>query len=110
MCGDNGIHSESANHTSHEPEIQVTHGSTRASHPDYVPTRPVRVRIVLISGMRCIGDIHAKYPDGRVSDVLNDERAFTPMTNVVLEGDSIAYDFLTINKSQISVIYEIRHD
>lgn len=110
MYDDNGVHSETANHTSHEREIQVQHGSTRVSHPDYVPTRPVRVRIVLISGMRCIGDIHVKYPDGRVSDVLNDERTFTPLTNVVLEGDSTVYDFLTINKSQISVIFEIRHE
>jgi Family of unknown function (DUF6812) len=110
MHGDNGIHSGTTSTVRVEPEIQVTTESERTTHPDYLPTRPVRVRIVLISGIRCIGDLHVKFPDGRVSDVLNDDRDFTPMTAVVIEGDATQYDFLTVNKSQIAMIYEIRRD
>ncbi len=82
--------------------------SPRSEHPEYVRTRPVRVRVVMVGGQRCIGSIHVKWPDGRVSDVLNDDREFVPMTDVVLEGDQTPYDFLTVNKTQIAMIYEMR--
>jgi len=87
MHGDNGIHSAVAHAPHHEPEIRLKAESERMAHPDYVPTRAVRARIVLVSGMRCIGGIHVRNPDGRISDVLNDERSFIPLTDVVLEGD-----------------------
>jgi hypothetical protein len=82
--------------------------SARKEHPDFIRTMPVRVRIELISGGRCIGNVHVGYPSGRVSDVLNDVRTFLPMTEVVVEGDRTQYDFLTVRKNQIAMIYEIR--
>ena len=82
--------------------------SPRADHPDFVRTRPKRVRIVLSDGTRCIGNVHVEWPDGRVSDIINDQRTFLPMTEVVVEGDSTQYTFLTISKAQISLIYEIK--
>jgi len=82
--------------------------SARIDHPDFVRTKPTRVRIVLRDGTRCIGNVHVGWPDGRVSDILNDDRSFLPMTEVVVEGDSTQYTFLTISKPQISLIYEIK--
>jgi hypothetical protein len=82
--------------------------SPRADHPDFVRTKPKRVRIVLSDGTRCIGNVHVQWPDGRVSDIINDQRSFLPMTDVVVEGDSTQYTFLTISKAQISLIYEIK--
>ena len=83
--------------------------SERAAHPEYIRTSAVRIRMQLDSGALVIGDIHVEYPDGRVSDVLNDGRAFIPLTNVVMEGDSTIYDFLTVAKDEIALVYEIRH-
>jgi len=80
----------------------------RADHPEFIRTKPTRVRMVLTDGTRCIGNVHVEWPDGRVSDVLNDTRSFLPLTDVVVEGDSTAYDFLTVSKTQISMIYEIQ--
>ena len=81
---------------------------SRSDHPEFVRTKPTRVRLVLTDGSRCIGNVHVEWPDGRVSDVMNDARGFLPMTDVVVEGDSTAYDFLTVSKKQISMIYEIQ--
>ena len=82
--------------------------SKRSDHPEFVRTKPTRVRIVLSDGTRCIGNVHVQWPDGRVSDIINDQRSFLPMTEVVVEGDSTQYTFLTISKAQISLIYEIK--
>lgn len=82
--------------------------SARADHPEFVRTRPTRVRLVMSDGTRCIGNVHVEWPDGRVSDVMNDTRKFLPMTDVVVEGDSTLYDFLTVSKEHISLIYEIQ--
>lgn len=82
----------------------------RARHPDYVRTAQVRVRIRLVTGIHCIGDIHVSWPDGRVSDVLNDSRDFIPLTNAVMEGDNTYYDFLTVAKSQVALAYEFRRE
>ncbi len=82
--------------------------SPRSEHPEFIRTMPVRVRIELASGGRCIGNVHVAHPNGRVSDVLNDARRFLPMTEVVVEGDRTQYDFLTVRKNQIAMIYEIR--
>ena len=82
--------------------------SSRSDHPEFVRTKPTRVRIVLADGSRCIGNVHVQWPDGRVSDIINDQRSFLPMTDVVVEGDSTQYTFLTISKAQISLIYEIK--
>lgn len=81
--------------------------SSRKDHPDYVPTQAVRVRTLLETGVLIIGDLHVAYPGGRVSDVVNDDRRFLPFTNVVVEGDSTQYDFLTVAKERIVMIYEI---
>ncbi|MDP7115118.1 MAG: hypothetical protein QGH45_24300 [Myxococcota bacterium] len=81
--------------------------SARATHPEFVRTKPTRVRVVLNNGSRCIGNVHVEWPDGRVSDVLNDTRSFLPMTGVAVEGDGTHYDFLTVNKHEIQLIYEI---
>ena len=89
-------------------DLETTQESARAEHPKFKRTKPIRVRMELIGGTRCIGNIHVSWPDGRVSDVLNDERQFMPMTGVVLESDSTRYDFLTVAKSQIAMIFEIR--
>ncbi len=83
--------------------------SERAAHPEYKRTSTVRIRLQLDSGVQVIGDLHVEYPDGRVSDVLNDGRAFIPLTNVVMEGDTTSYDFLTVAKDEIALVYEIRH-
>jgi len=82
--------------------------TSRSDHPEFIRTKPTRVRMVLTDGTRCIGNVHVEWPDGRVSDILNDARSFMPMTDVVVEGDSTAYDFLTVSKNQISMIYEIQ--
>ncbi len=82
--------------------------STRCDHPDYRPTRAVRVRVLLEGGQRIFGNVHVAWPDGRVSDMLNDERTFLPFTDVALEGDSTPYDFLTVAKSRIVMVYEIK--
>ena len=82
--------------------------SARSTHPEFVRTKPTRVRVVLTNGTRCIGNVHVEWPDGRVSDVLNDARSFLPLTQVAVEGDQTAYDFLTVNKSEIQMIYEIK--
>ena len=82
-------------------------GIDRKEHPDYVRTQPTRVRLMLVDGTRCFGDIHVQWPHGRVSDVLNDERRFIPLTNVVVEGDATTYSFLTVAKTQIGMVFEI---
>jgi len=79
------------------------------AHPEYKRTTAVRIRLQLGNGAQVIGDIHVEYPDGRVSDVLNDARTFIPLTNVVMEGDTTIYDFLTVAKDEIALVYEIRH-
>ncbi len=82
----------------------------RDHHPQYVRTERVRVRMRLATGTHCIGDIHVSWPDGRVSDVLNDERTFIPVTDVVMEGDSTTYAFLTLAKTAIAMVYEIKRE
>lgn len=79
------------------------------AHPEYKRTTAVRIRLQLGNGAQVIGDIHVEYPDGRVSDVLNDARTFIPLTHVVMEGDTTIYDFLTVAKDEIALVYEIRH-
>ena len=90
---------------SHDEQQQL---SARSTHPEFMRTKPTRVRVVLENGIRCIGNVHVEWPDGRVSDVLNDTRSFLPLTEVAVEGDSTHYDFLTVNKSGIQLIYEIQ--
>jgi hypothetical protein len=82
--------------------------SKRSEHPDYRPTRTVRVRVLLEGGQRIFGNVHVGWPDGRFSDIINDERSFLPFTDAAVEGDSTPYDFLTVAKSRIVMVYEIK--
>ncbi len=83
----------------------------RSYHPDYVRKKRVRIKVRMTSGVYCIGDCHVVYPDGRTSDVVNDERPFLLLTDATVEGEHNVYSILTLNKSHISTIFEIhRYD
>lgn len=79
----------------------------RSYHPEYIRKKAVRVRVQLSSGATCIGMCHVLWPDGRVSDEINDDRPFLPLTDVTVQGDSSKYDILTINKKHIELLFEI---
>ncbi len=79
----------------------------RSYHPLYVKKKKVRVKVRLLNGKNCFGDCHVLWPDGRTSDVINDERAFLILTDATVEGEPKVYDILTINKEQIEMIFEI---
>lgn len=84
--------------------------STRVAHSDYIKKRPVLIKLLLTSGQECIGFCHVDWPEGRVSDIVNDDRKFLPLTRVTISGHHMSYDFLTVNKSLIAMIYEMDRD
>lgn len=81
--------------------------SSRSYHPQFIKKKPVRVKVRLSNGLSCIGSCHVLWPDGRISDVINDSRPFLPLTDVTVEGDHTQYDIITFNKSMIEMVYEI---
>ena len=81
--------------------------SDRSDNPLYVRKKGVRVKLRTSQGVTCIGTAHVMWPNGRISDLLNDERRFIPVTDVVIEGDPTRYDILTINKDSIELLFEI---
>ena len=91
-----------------ESKNDISH-QDRSSHPQFVRKKPVRVKVRLLDGTNCFGNCHVLWPDGRTSDVINDERAFLILTGATVEGERHSYDVLTINKSQIAMIFEIHH-
>lgn len=82
----------------------------RSHREDYVKKKGVPVKICLKNGSYCIGLCHVLWPDGRTSDVLNDERPFIVVTNASLEGDSTSYDLISINKDHIQFLLEFKED
>jgi hypothetical protein len=84
-------------------------GGDRSYHPSFVKKKRVRVKILLDTGKSCIGYMHVLWPDGRVSDVINDEREFLPITDASLEGESATYHILTLNKKHITLLLEIHN-
>ena len=83
----------------------------RSYHPLYVKKKKVRVKVRMLNGKNCFGDCHVLWPDGRTSDVVNDERPFLILTDATVEGEPQVYDVLTVNKKQIEMIFEIhRYD
>lgn len=79
----------------------------RSYHPDFVRKKSIRVKVQMMNGLCCIGNCHVLWPDGRTSDVLNDQRAFLILTNATVEGEHNEYDILTLNKSRIEMIFEL---
>ncbi|MCA9521246.1 MAG: hypothetical protein KC609_09745 [Myxococcales bacterium] len=82
--------------------------SERSTHPKFQRKQPVRVKVKLKSGSVLLGDCHVDFPDGRITDVLNDERSFIPLTQVTMQLDRIVYHVVTLNKSEIELIMEVR--
>lgn len=81
----------------------------RSYHPQFVRKKSTRVRILLTNGKNCIGNCHVLWPDGRVSDVVNDDRPFLIITDASVEGEQQSYNVLTLNKSQIAMLFEIHN-
>jgi len=82
-------------------------GGTGRHVAGYVKKRPVLVKLLLTSGQECIGFCHVEWPEGRVSDLINDDRKFLPLTRVSIAGHHLTYDFLTVNKSLVAMVYEM---
>ncbi|MCK6527770.1 hypothetical protein L6R50_09475 [Myxococcota bacterium] len=80
---------------------------SRVGHTHFIHKRPILVKLLLTSGQECIGFCHVDYPDGRVSDIINDDRNFLPLTKVSIAGHHLAYDFLSVNKSLVAMVYEM---
>jgi hypothetical protein len=74
----------------------------------HIAKTPVRVKVHLKNGRHLIGDCHVPASNGRVSDVVNDERPFLIMTHVTIEQDALDYDVVTINKDAIEMLLELR--
>ncbi len=89
----------------HSEESEVK--SSRENHPKFIRKKRIRVKVQMQSGLSCFGDCHVIYPDGRVSDVINDERPFLILTDATVEGQSNPYDILTLNKQMIEFLFEI---
>jgi len=79
----------------------------RSYHPEFVKKKNIRIKVQMMDGKRCIGDCHALWPDGRTSDVINDDRPFLILTNATVEGEHFEYNILTLNKSRIEMIFEL---
>jgi hypothetical protein len=79
----------------------------RSHHPMFVRKKKVRIKVLLQNGLCCFGDCHVLWPDGRVSDVINDQREFLLLTNATVQGEPNIYDVLTVNKNRIEVMFEI---
>lgn len=79
----------------------------RSYHPDFVKKKAIRVKVRMLDGHCCIGDCHVIWPDGRTSDVINDDRKFLILTDATVEGEHHVYNILTINKSRIEMIFEL---
>lgn len=79
----------------------------RSYHPAYVRKKAIRVKVRMRSGLACIGNCHVVWPDGRTSDVINDEREFFLLTDATVEGGSNTYSILTLRKDQIEFMCEI---
>ena len=101
-----------SDHITPSQEIFVSETSEnldRSYHPDFVRKQSVRVRVLLTNGKNCIGNCHVLWPDGRVSDVVNDERNFLIITDASVEGEAHSYSVLTLNKTQIAMLFEIHN-
>lgn len=81
----------------------------RSYHPAYVRKKAIRVKVRMRSGLSCIGYCHVLWPDGRTSDVINDERAFFILTDASVEGEHTTYNILTLRKEHIEFMCEIHH-
>lgn len=90
-----------------EPENVPVNEQDRSQHPDFVRKKKIRVKVRMLDGSNCIGDCHVLWPDGRTSDVINDERAFLILTDATVEGEHHVYNVLTVNKGRIEMIYEL---
>ena len=78
-------------------------------NPDYVSKQPRKVSI-FISGARINGIVHIMY-NHRVSDLLNGEIQFIPITDVEVYSAQtnnllLKTDFISLNKSQVIYIQE----
>lgn len=82
----------------------------RSQHPNYVRKKRVRIKVRMADGLTCIGYCHVLWPDGRTSDVINDDRPTLLLTDASVEGESTTYDLLTLNKEHISIFYEFRQE
>lgn len=106
---------EDTQHASHSQEGDPTQEDEQANalnrsyHPQFVRKTSVRVRVLLVNGKKCIGNCHVLWPDGRVSDVVNDDRQFLIITDASIEGENQSYSVLTLNKSQIAMLFEIHN-
>ncbi|HAA59063.1 MAG TPA: hypothetical protein DCE42_30190 [Myxococcales bacterium] len=89
---------------------RIPMGEERSYHPDYVKKEKIRIKIRTTNGMMLFGNCHVVWPDGRVSDVINDKRAFLIVTDAIIEGDPNVYDILTINKDSIEMLFEIHNN
>lgn len=79
----------------------------RSYHPDFVKKKALRVKVRMLDGHCCIGECHVLWPDGRTSDVINDDRKFLILTDATVEGEHHVYNILTLNKSRIEMIFEL---
>lgn len=79
----------------------------RRYHPAYVKKKEIRVKVRMKSGTSCIGYCHVTWPDGRTSDVINDEREFFILTDASIEGEYCSYNILTLRKEHIEFMCEI---
>lgn len=102
-------HDPSASSEEQDNQDKHAHDLRRSYHPQFVRKKSTRVRILLTNGKNCIGNCHVIWPDGRVSDVVNDERPFLIITDASVEGEQQPYSVLTLNKSQIAMLFEIHN-
>ena len=86
---------------------ELSPSKDRSYHPNFIKKRKVRVKVRLSHGINCFGDCHVLWPDGRTSDVINDNRSFLLLTNATVEEEPNTYDILTLNKNNITMIFEI---
>ncbi len=82
----------------------------RSYHSSFVRKKSVRVKVRMLDGSCCIGDCHVVWPDGRTSDVINEDRPFLILTDATVEGEHHIYNVLTINKKRIEMIFELHRD
>lgn len=91
---------------SYKEEVPINQ-QDRSYHADFVRKKQIRIKVRMLDGSCCIGNCHVFWPDGRTSDVINDDRKFMILTDATVEGEHHKYNILTINKERVEMIFEL---